>query len=113
MDWLQAAGGYFHSLAIKSDGTLWSWGGNNNGELGQASNVSSFAGSVDRMDKVDVMLGFKYEVQRGDLCVVFGRVRLVFGIRVFFLVGYLVPPQYGLSSAEKGFESWFLLASSV
>lgn len=29
-----------HSLAIKSDGTLWSWGSNNEGELGLNSNAS-------------------------------------------------------------------------
>ena len=27
--------GYYHTLAIKNNGTLWAWGYNNNGELGQ------------------------------------------------------------------------------
>ena len=34
-NWLEiAAGCYYHSLAIKTDGTLWAWGYNNNGQLG-------------------------------------------------------------------------------
>jgi alpha-tubulin suppressor-like RCC1 family protein len=33
--WLSiAGGGYGHNLAIKTDGTLWSWGRNTKGELG-------------------------------------------------------------------------------
>jgi len=33
-DWQQVAGGYQHTSAIKTDGTLWTWGFNNSGELG-------------------------------------------------------------------------------
>jgi len=29
-----AAAGWYHSLAVKKDGSLWSWGSNNSGELG-------------------------------------------------------------------------------
>jgi len=36
-DWDNISGGYQHSLAIKTDGTLWSWGGNSYGELGQGN----------------------------------------------------------------------------
>jgi alpha-tubulin suppressor-like RCC1 family protein len=32
--WAQVAGGYAFSLAIKTDGTMWSWGFNNEGALG-------------------------------------------------------------------------------
>ena len=32
--WLTIATGYRHSLAVKTDGTLWSWGKNNAGQLG-------------------------------------------------------------------------------
>ena len=31
---LQVATGYYHTVAIKTDGTLWSWGYNSSGELG-------------------------------------------------------------------------------
>jgi alpha-tubulin suppressor-like RCC1 family protein len=34
-NWLQVSGGlYRHTLATKTDGTLWAWGRNTNGELG-------------------------------------------------------------------------------
>lgn len=33
--WLNISGGYNHCIATQSDGTLWSWGQNNNGQLGQ------------------------------------------------------------------------------
>jgi len=31
------AGGGFHSLALRSDGTVWAWGENDTGELGDGS----------------------------------------------------------------------------
>jgi len=33
-NWKQAAGGRYHTAAIKTDGTLWTWGGNAYGQLG-------------------------------------------------------------------------------
>lgn len=39
-DWLRAAGGDGCTLAIKTDGTLWSWGRNNVGQLGQSDTIS-------------------------------------------------------------------------
>ena len=35
------AGGFSHSLALKSSGTVWTWGDNQYGELGNGSNTSS------------------------------------------------------------------------
>ena len=34
-DWSAIAAGDSHALALKADGTLWSWGSNSNGQLGQ------------------------------------------------------------------------------
>ena len=35
----QVAGGYQHTLAIKVDGTLWAWGWNNTGQLGDGTTI--------------------------------------------------------------------------
>lgn len=35
--WLKIAGGAYHNIAIKSDGSLWAWGFNSNGELGNGT----------------------------------------------------------------------------
>ncbi len=37
--WQSLSAGFSHSLAIKSDGTLWSWGSNSNGQLGDGSTI--------------------------------------------------------------------------
>ena len=39
-DWSAVSGGYFCSFAIKTGGTLWSWGTNNVGQLGQNDAIS-------------------------------------------------------------------------
>ena len=49
-NWKSVAGGYGHTAAIKTDGTLWTWGFNNNGQLGindtstRTTPVTTFAG---------------------------------------------------------------------
>jgi alpha-tubulin suppressor-like RCC1 family protein len=35
------AGGLYHSLALKGDGTVWAWGGNLSGQLGNNSTASA------------------------------------------------------------------------
>src|SRR5262245_11164582 len=37
---LHAAGGRLHTCAIRSDGTMWCWGGNSNGETGIGVSVA-------------------------------------------------------------------------
>ncbi len=39
--WLKIATGYRHVLALKSNGTLWYWGNNSNGQLGNNSTVQT------------------------------------------------------------------------
>jgi alpha-tubulin suppressor-like RCC1 family protein len=39
--WLSVAAGEYHVLAIKSDGTLWTWGYNSQGQLGDGSTINN------------------------------------------------------------------------
>ncbi len=40
MNWIAVSTGANHTLAIKSTGTLWAWGSNGNGTLGDGTNIS-------------------------------------------------------------------------
>ena len=42
-DWEAISGGEYHSLALKSDGTIYSWGANSVGQLGNGENGADFA----------------------------------------------------------------------
>jgi alpha-tubulin suppressor-like RCC1 family protein len=52
-NWKQVSGGNLHTAAIKTDGTLWTWGGGLQGQLGNAdvtdrsTPVTTFAGGTD------------------------------------------------------------------
>jgi alpha-tubulin suppressor-like RCC1 family protein len=37
----QVSGGWNHALALKSDGSVWAWGGNTNGELGDGTTAGT------------------------------------------------------------------------
>ncbi|MBF0452633.1 MAG: regulator, partial [Candidatus Magnetomorum sp.] len=37
---VQIAAGYYHSLAIKEDGSVWAWGRNNYGQLGDGTTTN-------------------------------------------------------------------------
>jgi alpha-tubulin suppressor-like RCC1 family protein len=43
VDWSNICSGYYHALAIKTDGVLWSWGDNSYGQLGIGNTNSVFA----------------------------------------------------------------------
>jgi alpha-tubulin suppressor-like RCC1 family protein len=64
--WVDVATGYAHSLGVKSDGTLWAWGSNYYGTLGQgyASNITTTSpvrvGTDSNWSKVSV--GGKHSV---------------------------------------------------
>ena len=43
-----------HSLAVRTDGSVWSWGRNNKGQLGQSTNgVSNTYKDMQTPDRVD------------------------------------------------------------
>lgn len=41
-DFVQVAGGGYHTLALKDDGTVWAWGNNDYGQLGTGNNITSY-----------------------------------------------------------------------
>jgi alpha-tubulin suppressor-like RCC1 family protein len=43
INWKQVSGGTFHTAAIKTDGTLWTWGANNYGVLGNGVTIGSIS----------------------------------------------------------------------
>ena len=42
-DWVKVSVKRYHTLAIKSDGTLWAWGGNNSGQVGDGTTENKSA----------------------------------------------------------------------
>ncbi len=42
-NWVCVSAGQYHSLGLKSDGTLWGWGYNNNGQVGNGGNSNQSA----------------------------------------------------------------------
>jgi alpha-tubulin suppressor-like RCC1 family protein len=53
-------GGSYHTLALKSDGSVWSWGYNYQGQIGDSTNV-------DKNRPVDTKLGYISEISTGYL----------------------------------------------
>jgi alpha-tubulin suppressor-like RCC1 family protein len=47
-DWTQVAGGWWHTVALKDDGSLWAWGWNGQGVVGQA-NLTNHYGTPTRI----------------------------------------------------------------
>jgi YD repeat-containing protein len=50
-DWCEVAGGAYHSLGIRTNGTVWAWGNNSQGRLGDGTNTA-------RSSPVSVVGGF-------------------------------------------------------
>ena len=41
-NWGYISGGYSHTIAIKTDGSLWAWGGNDYGQLGTGTSSAEY-----------------------------------------------------------------------
>jgi alpha-tubulin suppressor-like RCC1 family protein len=54
-DWKQVSAGYGHTAAIKTDGTLWTWGSNSTGGVGRAQLGTN--DTIDRLTPVTTFAG--------------------------------------------------------
>jgi alpha-tubulin suppressor-like RCC1 family protein len=61
-NWQKVAVGQNHSIALKTDGTLWTWGNNNSGQLGDGTivnkNVPTQIGTATNWQNIDGGSGF-------------------------------------------------------
>jgi alpha-tubulin suppressor-like RCC1 family protein len=55
-DWISAAVGSFHSIGVRANGSLWAWGSNNQGQLGDST-------TTNRSSPVSVVGGFSDWIQ--------------------------------------------------
>ena len=56
-NWKSVSCGEFHTMALKTDGTLWMWGSNNNGRLGINSFIGDNDASNNRSSPVQTVAG--------------------------------------------------------
>jgi alpha-tubulin suppressor-like RCC1 family protein len=70
-DWKQVTCGGYHTVAIKTDGTLWSWGASNSGQLGRVAlnvqyPVTTFAGGTNWADTATTDPAELYTLSAGN-----------------------------------------------
>src|SRR3989339_893222 len=51
-NWVAVSAGEAHTIALKSDGTLWGWGNNNNGQLGLGYTTPSYPYAITSPTKI-------------------------------------------------------------
>jgi alpha-tubulin suppressor-like RCC1 family protein len=62
-DWIQVAGSMEHTVALKNDGSLWAWGRNDEGEVGQGNFTHSYntptrIGTETNWTKISAGMGY-------------------------------------------------------
>lgn len=62
LTWKQVDIGMSHTLALRSDGTIWAWGNNSKGQIGQGNTSSLY---VDKITQIGTALDWK-EISAGD-----------------------------------------------
>jgi alpha-tubulin suppressor-like RCC1 family protein len=76
-NWAKIYAGNDHSIAIKNDGTLWAWGANNSGELGDGTNISKNSpiqiGSSNDWNSIASGLGFTLALKNDGTLWAWGR----------------------------------------
>lgn len=65
--WQSISAGYIHSLAVKDDGTLWAWGSNGDGRLGDNTTISKIVptqiGTANNWSKVCASFSASYAIK--------------------------------------------------
>ncbi|MCC5847777.1 MAG: hypothetical protein JJU29_06740 [Verrucomicrobia bacterium] len=64
-DVIEVAAGYRHALALRADGTVWSWGSNVHGELGYADSGDSVARQVPGLSNIHWIAAGKHVSMAG------------------------------------------------
>lgn len=105
--WLRAAAGYGATLAIKTDGTLWAWGWNSDGQLGQGDIISRSSpvqvGSATNWAYPTVSWG-----SSGDTCtcVTTGNSLFIWGYNGYGQVGDGTTTNRSLVTQVGGLTNW-------
>lgn len=60
--WSKIESGYYHAFGFKSDGSLWAWGKNDHGELGDGSTISRNSPVLIGNDWAKVSAGWQFSV---------------------------------------------------
>jgi alpha-tubulin suppressor-like RCC1 family protein len=109
-NWLTIAAGYYSSLASQTNGTLWSWGFNNNGQLG-LGNTTDYSspkqiGALTNWGSAYIGTNTGFAIKTSGTLWAWGRSR--FGERGYGAIStyYSSPNQVGSSSTWLSISSY-------
>jgi alpha-tubulin suppressor-like RCC1 family protein len=72
-DWISASAGETHTVGLRANGTIWAWGGNGSGQLGDATTINrsspvSVVGGFTDWVSVSIMSGNGFDADRARHC---------------------------------------------